>query len=341
MLGPVLIDVEGFTLTPADRDRIVHPQTGGIIYFGRNYADPSQLKALSESIRALRPDILIAVDHEGGRVQRFRQGFTTIPAMRTLGRAYDEQPLTALATAQAIGTIIATELIAHGLDFSFAPVLDLDYGVSTVIGERALHGDPAKAALLAVALHTGFKSAGMNTVGKHFPGHGFVQADSHVATPVDERKLADIESTCMVPYPPMIAAGMGGIMPAHVSYTAVHNDPAGFSTYWLGRLRNELGFDGLIFSDDLTMEGASAAGDFTQRAWAAFAAGCDMVLLCNDGEGAARLLHGLAPRPIPPALARRQDAMRANLALARAAEAAQRYDVARARLDAHSARFAG
>jgi beta-N-acetylhexosaminidase len=325
MLGPVFLDVEGLELNAGDRERIAHPQTGGVIYFARNYDNPAQLKALSASIRAVRPDILICADHEGGRVQRFRTGFTLVPPMRTLGQCFDADPLRALAAAEAVGIVIGTELIEHELDFTFAPVLDLDYGGSTVIGARALHADPSRAALLAVRLQQGFNAAGMGTVGKHFPGHGFVKADSHLEIPVDERAFTDIAGSCMVPYPAMIAAGMAGVMPAHVIYTQVDLQPAGFSRVWLGKLRNDLGFDGIIFSDDLTMEGASVAGGFTARAEAAFAAGCDMVLLCNDSVGAAQLLEGLAARPIPQNLAARQARMRARPEAVRAESWAARY----------------
>lgn len=340
MLGPVLLDVEGLELNAGDRERIAHPQTGGVIYFGRNYDNPAQLKALSASIRAIRPDILICVDHEGGRVQRFRAGFTLVPPMRTLGHCYDRDPIRALAAAHAVGVVIATELIDHGLDFSFAPVLDLDYGGSTVIGMRALHADPARAALLAVNLQLGFSAAGMATVGKHFPGHGYVKADSHTEIPVDERAYDDIARSCLVPYAAMVAAGLAGVMPAHVNYPAVDSQPAGFSKVWLEKLRSEFGFDGLIFSDDLTMEGASVAGGFVARANAAFTAGCDMVLLCNDSAGALELVNGLQGRPISPALAARQARMRAKPELSQGGAAQARYRSAVRQVEALARDFA-
>jgi beta-N-acetylhexosaminidase len=318
-LGPVLLDVEGTSLNAGDIERLTHPQTGGVIFFGRNFQDSAQLKALTAEIRSVRPELLLTVDHEGGRVQRFREGFTIIPPMRALGRRFDHAPIDALADAKAIGIVIASELVSHGLDFSFAPVLDLDYGASTVIGERALHSDPLKASLLAVSLQQGFHLGGMATVGKHFPGHGHVSADSHVDIPIDTRSLAEIEQTCLMPYVPMIASGLGGVMPAHVQFVNIDPHPAGFSPFWLQHLRTKLGFDGMIFSDDLTMEGASVVGDHVDRAHAALNAGCDMVLLCNDSAAAARLLDGLSTRPIAPSLVARQARMRRKFDLTREA----------------------
>src|SRR5437773_1014648 len=229
-LGPVMVDVGGMELTPDDIERLQHPQVGGVILFARNFAAPLQLIQLTHSIRELRsPQLLIAVDHEGGRVQRFRHGFTAIPAMRALGKLWDRDPAQALAAARGCGFVIGSELQAHGVDFSFAPVLDVDYGESSVIGDRALHADPHTIAVLAEALQAGLSAAGMTSVGKHFPGHGFVRADSHLEVPVDDRTLAEITATDLVPFQRLARSGMGGIMPAHVIYPKADAKPAGFA----------------------------------------------------------------------------------------------------------------
>jgi len=299
-LGPVMLDVEGVRLTGADRRRLNHPLAGGVILFSRNYANGAQLTGLTEEIHALRnPPLIIAVDHEGGRVQRFRDGFTAIPAMRELGWAWDHGQQHARQLAQEIGFVLAAELLAHGVDLSFAPVLDLDRGISTVIGDRGFHSDPLAVGELARAVLHGLKQAGMNGVGKHFPGHGTVSADSHHEVPVDDRTYADIEASDLEPFRRLIDAGVGGIMPAHVIYPRVDDQPAGFSSVWLTQvLRGRLGFDGVIFSDDLSMEGARGAGGVTDRARAAFGAGCDMVLLCNSPDAADELLDNLS-HPMP------------------------------------------
>jgi beta-N-acetylhexosaminidase len=238
--------------------------------------------------------LLIAVDHEGGRVQRFRDGFTRIPPMRELGKIWDRHPQRARHLAQQAGFVMASELRGCGVDFSFAPVLDVDYGQSGVIGDRAFHSDPQAIAELAHHLLLGLKQAGMHTVGKHFPGHGFVAADSHLAIPVDEREFVDIELCDMVPFRQMIGFGLTAVMPAHVIYPKVDARPAGFSPVWLKEiLRGQLGFEGCIFSDDLSMEGATVAGNIVQRASAALNAGCDMVVVCNKPESADELLRGL------------------------------------------------
>jgi len=311
-LGPVMVDVAGLELTPDDIERLQHPQVGGVILFARNFAAPLQLINLAHSIRELRtPSLLIAVDHEGGRVQRFRHGFTAIPAMRELGRLWDRDPAQALAAARGCGFVIASELQAHGVDFSFAPVLDVDYGESSVIGDRALHRDPNVIAVLAEALQAGLNAAGMMSVGKHFPGHGFVRADSHLEVPVDDRPMSEIAARDLVPFQRLARSGMGGIMPAHVIYPRVDAKPAGFSSVWLQRiLREKLGFDGLIFSDDLSMEGASTAGGMIGRANASLNAGCDMVVVCNDPRAQDTMLEGLERRPVAPTLARRLEKMR-------------------------------
>ncbi len=295
-LGPVMIDVAGLALEAEDIARLMHPLVGGVILFARNYESPEQLRQLTSAIHALRePALPICVDHEGGRVQRFRNGFTPIPPMRELGKLWDRSRVEARAAARSIGFIIGHELASHGVDFSFAPVLDVDYGESTVIGHRAFHSNPAAIADLARALMLGLNAAGVTNVGKHFPGHGFVRADSHHEVPVDDREFADIWETDLLPFRALSDGTMGGVMPAHVTYPKFDDKPAGFSEKWLKDvLRSRLGFDGVIFSDDLSMEGASVAGGVVDRAQAALQAGCDVVLICNDPDKADELLAGLS-----------------------------------------------
>ncbi|MCB5184704.1 beta-N-acetylhexosaminidase [Methylobacillus gramineus] len=294
-LGPVMLDVVGTELSKEDIRRIQHPLVGGVILFARNFQSPNQLKALTDSIHAVRqPPLLIAVDHEGGRVQRFREGFSKIPPMREFGKIWDEHPRKARQLAEEAGWIIAAELRAHGVDFSFTPVLDMDYGESQVIGDRAFHGNVQAINELAFSLLQGLKRGGMAAVGKHFPGHGYVVADSHVAIPVDEREFDQIAQSDMQTFRQLIDDGIQAIMPAHVIYPKVDDKPAGFSERWLQKvLRQRLEFNGVIFSDDLSMEGAGVAGDVTQRALAALNAGCDMVLLCNQPDKADELLANL------------------------------------------------
>ena len=294
-IGPVMLDVAGKSLTPEDEKRLRHPLVGGVILFARNYDSPQQLAELTAAIRAVRtPPLLIAVDHGGGRVQRGREGFTRIPPMRELGKVWDEHPKKARHLAEQTGWVLASELRAHGIDFSFTPVLDVDYGSSGVIGDRAFHTEPQAIAELAHSLMIGMKKAGMATVGKHFPGHGFVKADSHLEIPVDERDFADIEMCDLIPFRQMVDFGLTAVMPAHVIYPKVDSHPAGFSKVWLKDiLRGQLGFEGCIFSDDLSMEGAAVAGGIVQRAEAALHAGADMVLVCNKPESADELLDGL------------------------------------------------
>lgn len=305
-LGPVMLDVAGLELEAEERERLLHPAVGGVILFGRNYSNPDQVTRLAADIHALRtPALLVAVDHEGGRVQRFRDGFTRLPPMRELGQLYDRSPDAACALANDVGSVLAHELRACGVDFSFAPVLDLDYGRSGVIGDRSFHADPTAVADLAAALVTGLQEGGMPAVGKHFPGHGYAEADSHTAMPVDERLYEDIEARDLEPFRRLIGVGMRGIMPAHVVYSKVDAQPAGYSKFWLQTvLRERLKFDGTIFSDDLSMVGAHGAGTIVERAWLALDAGCDMVLVCNDPAAAATLLDGIARLSTPAGLAR-------------------------------------
>ena len=295
-LGPLMFDIAGTELTAEDRRRLVHPLAGGVILFSRNYSGPGQLVRLTADIHALRhPSLIIAVDHEGGRVQRFREGFTVIPPMRELGRAWDAEPQRGRQLAVEAGYLLAAELKAHGVDLSLAPVLDIDHGESSVIGDRALHSNPRAVADLARALLQGFKQAGMGGVGKHFPGHGYVRGDSHLEVPVDDRPYEEIEAADLAPFRRLIDSGLGGIMPAHVIYSRVDDRPAGFSEFWLKQvLRGRLGFGGVVFSDDLSMEGASVAGGVIERAEAAFSAGCDMAIVCNNPPAVDELLGKLA-----------------------------------------------
>ncbi len=291
-LGPLMIDIAGTALTDLDRDRLRHRLVGGIILFSRNYVSTEQLTRLCAEIHALRtPRLLIAVDHEGGRVQRFREGFTRLPPMRRLGELWEVRRDQALAAARAIGLVLGFELRRCGVDFSFTPVLDLDYGASSVIGDRAFHRDASVVAALAGALIDGLHEVGMAACGKHFPGHGFVAADSHIAVPVDGRSLEQLAED-MEPYRRL---SLDAVMPAHVIYPEVDGRPAGFSPVWLAKLRDGFAFDGVIFSDDLSMEGASVAGGIVARADAAWNAGCDMLLVCNSPDAVGELLAHWVP----------------------------------------------
>ncbi len=315
-LGVVVTDVESTTLNERDVTRLTHPQVGGVILFTRNFTSVTQVAALCREIKALRePELFIAVDHEGGRVQRFRDGFTAIPPMRSLGALWNIDEDAALKRARDLGFVLAAELRATGLDLSFTPVLDVDFGESGVIGDRAFHRDPNAIAALAAALQKGLFEGGMASCGKHFPGHGYVRADSHLAVPVDERSYAEIEATDMLPYKQLIAAGLTAVMPAHVIYPTVDAEPAGFSKKWLLEiLRRDYRFDGIIFSDDLSMEGANsgagASGGVLAKARAGLDAGCDMVLLCNNGIGIDELCAGLAAQQQPPVNAARIAALK-------------------------------
>lgn len=299
--GPLMIDIAGTELTDLDRERLCHPLVGGIILFTRNYRDRAQLTALCDEIHALRePRLLIAVDHEGGRVQRFREGFTRLPPMRALGQLHDSDPAAALDTARAAGFVLAAELRACGVDYSFTPVLDLDYGPSRVIGDRAFHRDPTVVVALASALGEGLKAGGMGTCGKHFPGHGYVIPDSHVELPVDDRPLAAMADD-LRPYREL---ALDAVMAAHVIYECFDCNTAVFSDKWIAYLRNDLKFDGIVFTDDLSMAGAGVVGDMLARVQTAWAAGCDMLLVCNAPDAVAQVLDGWRPESDPRRAAR-------------------------------------
>ena len=283
---PLMIDVEGLILKDDDIKRIMHPMVGGLILFTRNYKDTVQLKTLTDAIRKIRGhDFLIAVDHEGGRVQRFREGFTIIPAMRKLGEVWDKDPKRANHLAFLIGQIIATELRVFDIDFSFTPVLDIDYSESTVIRDRAFHVDIEAIKALASNLLEGLKEGGMHGVGKHFPGHGYIKADSHLSISEDERTFDEIASKDMSIFISLIKHGLNAVMPSHVLYSEADKHPAGFSSFWLkDQLREKFHFKGAIFSDDMSMKGAILGGEMKDRILKALEAGCDMVLLCNSPQ---------------------------------------------------------
>lgn len=301
-----MVGVAGPELSPQEREWLRHPLVGGVTLFTRNYASLEQLQALTADIHRLRdPHLLIAVDQEGGRVQRLRDGFTRLPAPTRLGILYDAQPRRARFVAEQWGWLMASELRAVGIDLSFAPVLDVDRGLNQVIGDRAFHRDPEVVADLGRAFLGGMQRSGMAAVGKHFPGHGGVAADSHVAVPVDERRFADLYMEDILPFERLVHVGLPGIMAAHVIYPRVAPEPASLSPFWLEQvLRKRMGFQGVIFSDDLGMQGASVAGDLLDRARAAHGAGCDMILLCNELGAIPRLLDGLQQHPDPAAQAR-------------------------------------
>lgn len=301
-----MLDLAGTFLVPEDRERLEHPACGGVILFTRNYATPAQLAQLVNDIHQVRrPRLLVAVDHEGGRVQRFREGFTELPPPGWIGSLYSESPQKAAQVAREMGWLMAAELRVLGLDFSFAPVLDLGRGVCEVIGNRAFHADPEVVAELARAWMAGMHEAGMPAVGKHFPGHGGVVEDSHLALPLDHRPVRELLMEDLLPFQRMIHYGVEALMPAHVIYPEADDRPAGFSEYWLKTvLRKELGFQGVIFSDDLSMAAAEEAGDYGQRAHAALAAGCDMVLVCNNPHAADSVLDALVSYENPAAQSR-------------------------------------
>ncbi len=288
--GSLMVDIAGTWLTAEDRQLLRQPEVAGLIIFARNIEHPRQVRELVQAIRAVRPELILAVDQEGGRVQRLRQGFVRLPAMRALA----DNP-NALVLAEQCGWLMATEVIAVGLDLSFAPVLDLDHQRSAVVGSRAFEGDPQRVVQLAGAFIRGLNAAGMAACGKHFPGHGWAEADSHVAIPTDERSLEQIRDQDLIPFQ-RLSKQLAAVMPAHVIYPQVDDRPAGFSRRWLQDiLRGELGFDGVIFSDDLSMAGAHVVGDAASRIEAALVAGCDMGLVCND-RAAAELALSAAQR---------------------------------------------
>ena len=300
-LGPLMIDIAGTELTPLDRRRLCHPLVGGVILFSRNYAGVETLQQLTGEIHALRePRLLIAVDHEGGRVQRFRDGFTRLPPMAALGRLWDADPAAARQAARQVGYVLAADLRAGGVDYSFTPVLDLDYGPSRVIGDRAFHRHPAVVAELAGALVAGLRQAGMAACGKHFPGHGYVVPDSHVELPVDERPLEAMADD-LLPYRRL---ALDGVMAAHVIYQCMDCNTSVFSNKWISYLRNDIKFDGVVFTDDLSMAGAGVVGGMVQRVKAARAAGCDMLLVCNAPEAVGEVLENWKPA-VDPAVGRR------------------------------------
>jgi beta-N-acetylhexosaminidase len=287
-LGPLMVDLEGVAISEIERNLLLKPEVGGIILFTRNFESVAQLTALVDEVHQLRtPKLLVAVDHEGGRVQRFHEGFSRIPAAATFARVAKNDLNKSRQLAEDAGWLMAVELRACGIDFSFAPVLDLAHGLSGVIGDRAFHSKPSTVATLAYAFMHGMNRAGMHAVGKHFPGHGGVVEDSHVAMPVDHRELDELLHNDIKPFEIMIENRLAGIMPAHVIYDKVDVKPAGFSSFWLENiLRQRFGFQGAIFSDDLSMEAAGIAGSFGERAHAALSAGCDMALVCNHLDGA-------------------------------------------------------
>lgn len=326
--GPVMIDVARLEVDATERERLQHPAAGGVILFRRNYESLEQITALIAEIRAIRPELLIAVDHEGGRVQRFREGFTRLPPASVFALEGDEN------LAEGAGWLMAAELRAVGVDFSFAPVLDVESGVSQVIGDRAFGTDPFTVTRMAGRFMIGMHSAGMAAVGKHFPGHGGVIEDSHKALPIDSRDLKTLESCDLIPFRTLIGQGLEGVMPAHVIYSALDSQPAGFSSFWIQEvLRARLGFEGAIFSDDLSMAGAAFAGDYPDRAQMALGAGCDMVLVCNASSAADEVLDRLVNHVQDPLSTKRLERFRGRTAFKRAhLEANSAYTALSARL---------
>ncbi|ALD01857.1 MAG: beta-N-acetylhexosaminidase [Acinetobacter sp.] len=298
MIGALMLDIAGTELTQEDIQLLQAPQVGGMILFSRNIESPPQVRALTDHMRRIRPDILIAVDQEGGRVQRLKQGFSLLPAMGRLGDLYNTQPQQAVALAEQCGWLMAIEVLAVGIDFSFAPVLDLN-DVSDVIGDRSFAQNIQDIVPLASAFMQGMKRAGMANTGKHFPGHGSVKADSHVAAPVDSRSFEDIYAKDMQTFIQLMPQ-LDALMPAHVIYDQIDSNPAGFSPYWIQTiLRQKLKFDGVLFSDDLTMQAACVVGGADARIQAALKAGCDMGLVCNDRSAACTALEGINDLALP------------------------------------------
>ena len=300
-LGPLMIDLQGTSITPEERELLRHPLVGGVILFTRNYVDPRQLTELVAGIHAERtPPLIVAVDQEGGRVQRFIPGFSRLPPARLIGHAFDQDPKGGLELARRTGWLMASELRSHGVDISFAPVVDLDYGVNEAIGSRAFHKRSEVVGQLAVAYMHGMREAGMAATAKHFPGHGAVTADSHHVLPVDRRQLVDM-SDDLSPFRRLIANGVPAVMVAHIVFPALDTAPASLSSSWIRDvLRGELGFQGVVFADDLSMGGAAAAyGDVVTRCQTALTAGCDMLPVCNNRASVIALLDGLKVEPQP------------------------------------------
>ena len=304
--GPLMFDLQGTSITREERELLAHPAAGGIILFSRNYESPEQLTELISDIHQIKvPPLLVAVDQEGGRVQRFRSGFTELPPASSIGNLYRHNKEKGRKAAREIGWLMAAELRVTGVDFSFAPVLDLDTGQSQVIGDRAFSDTAEVVGELAFSWASGVREAGMASVGKHFPGHGCVEADSHHELPEDPRELAEILRQDLLPFHHLIDNGLEGIMPAHVVYPKCDQLPAGYSKFWIGKvLREKLGFTGVVFSDDLSMEGAAMAGSYTERAQRALEAGCDMILVCNNQQGAVEVMDALGDYRNPASQAR-------------------------------------
>jgi len=302
-LGPVMLDLAGVELDAEEQEILSHPAVGGVILFACNFEHPEQVAALTAAIHDLRdPHLLVAVDQEGGRVQRFREGFTRLPPAGRFSELSREHPVNARRAAHSVGWLMAAELRSVGVDFSFAPVLDLDRGLSQVIGDRAFAAGADRVTELALAWREGMQEAGMAAVGKHFPGHGSVAADSHAELPVDDRPFDDIEAEDLIPFERLIRHGLEAVMPAHVVYPQVDRTPAGFSAFWLRRiLRERLGFQGVIFSDDLDMAAAAACGGYAERAWSALEAGCDVLLVCNNRPAALEIIESLREHDDPTA----------------------------------------
>lgn len=297
--GRLMLDLTAKQLDQEEIELLQHPQVGGVILFARNLESAEQAKHLCGEIRALRPELLLAVDQEGGRVQRLKEGVTPLPALRGLGHLFQENEAVAIQVSRLLGRLMASEVLDLGFDFSFAPVLDVDYGTSQVIGDRAFASDISSLKTLASHYLDGLQEAGMAAVGKHYPGHGFVDADSHTHLPVDPRPFKAIESSCLQPFA-ALAQQLQGIMPAHVIYAQVDAQPAGFSKVWLNYLRQELQFTGMIFSDDLNMQAAAVVGDFAARAQAAYSAGCDQFLVCNNRSAALEVVDWMHGQNVSP-----------------------------------------
>ncbi len=292
-LGPVVLDIQGVELLAEEKEILGHPQVSGLILFTRNFEDSKQIRELVASIRDVRADLIICVDHEGGRVQRFRKDFTVLPAMQSLGVLYQNDPQKAELYSQEMGWLMASELLAHDIDVSFAPILDLDESFSDIIGDRAFSNDPDIVITLAGAFINGMHEAGMTATGKHFPGHGGVKADSHLELPVDERSLEALEQRDIIPYKKLLGQ-LDAVMSAHIQFPAVDEALVSFSPFWIKEyLKNTMAYQGLVFSDDLTMEGAAGVGGYDQRAKLALEAGCDVVLVCNNAPGAVTVIESL------------------------------------------------